>query len=109
VHVGDQVVDDAPTLVAAHRVLRVAHRDAGQVVGQALVEEFERAGAAHRPLAEMAHVEDADPLAHCRVLRQDAAPGIFDRHLPAAEVGHLCAERDVPVVHGRVLQVGAHG
>ena len=36
------------------------------------------------------------------------AAGVLDGHLPAAEVGHLRAERDVPVVQGRVPE-GGHG
>ena len=39
----------------------------------------------------MADVEDADALAHRGVLLDDAAAGVLDRHLPAAEVGQLRA------------------
>ena len=55
-----------------------------------------RAGDAR--LAEVRDVEDADRRAHRGVLADDAAAGVLDRHLPAAEVGHLGAEGHVPVV-----------
>ena len=57
-------------------------------------------GTGHRGLAEVAHVEDADALAHGGVLGDDAAAGVLDRHVPATEVGHLGAEGDVAVVQG---------
>ena len=45
-------------------------------------------------------------LAHGRVLAHDAAARVLDRHLPAAEVGHLRAQRDVPVVQRRRVERG---
>ena len=39
------------------------------------------------------------------MLLEDAAAGVLDRHLPAAEVGHLGPERDVPVVEGAGAKV----
>lgn len=98
--VDDEVVDDAPRVVAAQGVLRRAGLDAAHVVGQARVDEVGRARAGHRGLAEVAHVEDADALAHCGVLGDDAAARVLDRHVPATEVGHLGAEGDVAVVQG---------
>ena len=89
-----------PSVVAAQRVLRLTRADAAQVVGQARVDEVGGARPADRRLAEVAHVEDADALAHRGVLGDDAAAGVLDRHLPAAEVGHLRAEGDVAVVQG---------
>ena len=53
-----------------------------------------------RRLAQVADVEDTDPLADRGVLRDDPAAGVLDRHLPAAEVGHLRAEADVALVQG---------
>ena len=81
-----------PDVVAAQRVLRLARRDPAEVVGQAGVDEGRRARAGDRRLAQVADVEDADPLANRGVLADDAAAGVLDRHLPAAEVGHLGAE-----------------
>ena len=68
--------------------------------------------AAHPHLAEVRDVEQPDRLAHRRVLLQHAAARVLDRHLPAAEVGELGAQRHVPVVQRRVLQErvdGRHG
>ena len=56
-------------------------------------------GPDHR-LAEVADVEDADGLADRGVLL-DHARGVLQRHRPAAELGELRAERDVPVVQRR--------
>ena len=81
--VGDEVVDDAAGLVAAHRVLRLAGGDPPEVVGQAGVDEVRRAGARDRRLAQVADVEDADALAHGGVLADDAAAGVLDRHRPS--------------------------
>ncbi len=98
--VGDQVVDDATGLVAAQGVLRLAGRDAPEVVRQAPVDELARAGPADGGLAEVRHVEDPDRLTHRGVLLQHATAAcrVLDRHLPTAEVGELRAESDVPVV-----------
>jgi len=54
----------------------------------------------------MADVEDAHAFTDRRVLAHDAAAGILDGHLPAAEVRHLRAERNVTVVEGGGLEGG---
>ena len=104
--VGDQVVDDTAGLVAAQRVLRLPGFDPPEVVGQARVDERARAGSAHGGLAEVRDVEDAHRLADRRVLLQHAAAarGVFDGHLPAAEVGELRPQVDVAFVQRRSLQ-----
>ena len=101
--VGDEVVDDATALVvAAQGVLRLPDADPAQVVRQPLVDDVDGARpagpAAHDALAQVAHVEDPDGLAHRSVLLQDTAARVLDRHVPAAEVGQLGAERHVAVV-----------
>ena len=75
-------------------------RDLAQVVGQRRVDERRGAGPGDHRLAEVADVEDADRLADRGVLL-DHAGGVLQRHRPAAELGELGAERDVPVVQGR--------
>lgn len=111
--VGDEVVDDAAVVLAAHRVLGLTGTDAAQVVGEARVDEVDRADVAGTTadagLAEVAHVEETDALAHRRVLGDDTATGVLDRHLPPAEVGHLGAEGDVTVMDGRVQQIAHVG
>ena len=54
-------------------------------------------GPVHDRLAEVADVEDADGLADRGVLL-DHAGGVLERHGPAAELGELGPEGDVPVV-----------
>ena len=103
--VGDEVVDHAAArLVAAQRVLRLAGADLAQVVGEPVVHEVDGAGPADDPLAEVADVEDPDRLAHGDVLLEHATARVLDRHVPAAEVGELGAEGDVPVVQGPLLE-----
>jgi hypothetical protein len=101
VPVGDEVVDHTPTLVAAQRVLGLPGADAVEVPGQAAVEEGGGARAAHADLAQVRHVEDAGGGPDRRVLAQHAAPGVLQRHEPAAELGELRAGRLVPGVQWR--------
>ena len=84
-------------VVAAERVLRLARRDLAQVVAQRRVDVVGRAGPGDHRLAEVADVEDADGLPDGGVLL-DHAGGVLQRHAPAAELGELRPESDVPVV-----------
>jgi hypothetical protein len=99
--VGDEVVDD-PTgrVVAAQGVLGPARLDASEVVAQRGVDERPGTRSGHPRLAEVADVEEADPRAYGAVLGEHAT-GVLQRHLPAAELGELRAERDVTVVQRR--------
>ena len=48
--------------------------------------------ASQADVAHVADVENSDAGADCIVLANDAAHrGIFNRHIPAVEVDHLCA------------------
>ncbi len=108
--VGDEVVDDAAArLVAAQRVLRLARADLAQVVGEPVVHEVDRTRTPDDPLAQVADVEDPHGLPHGDVLLEHAAARVLDRHVPAAEVGELGAERDVAVVQGSLLQAPVRG
>jgi hypothetical protein len=105
--VGDEVVDHAAGLVvAAERVLGLTGTDAVEVVGQRCVDVAGRTRAAHDGLAEMAHIEDPDALADGQVLLDHPAARVLDRHLPAAEIGHLRAQVNVAPVQRRSAQVG---
>src|SRR3954451_1417870 len=105
--VDDQVVDDtAGLVVAAQRVLSPAGPDPVEVVGQAGVDEVLRTGARHLGIAEMAHVEQADRRTDRGVLLHDA--GVLDGHLPATELRHACAERNVSIMQRRTSQRGGH-
>ena len=102
--VGDQVVDDAAVVLAAQGVLRLA----GTSLPRSLVrQEFTYAaapGPRTTPLPRWLTSKIADPLAYGGMLLEHSPAGILDRHLPPAEVGHLGAMRDVPVVERRVQQ-----
>ena len=70
----------------------------------------QRAGAAKLDLAHVAHVEQAHAGAHGHVLGDQAAAGagIFDRHVPSAEVHHLGLERAMRGVECCLLQRGSN-
>ena len=104
--VPDQVIDHAAFGVAQQRVLGLPHGDLAGVVGDGRVEKVDGAGALDSGLAEVADVEDADPVAHGLVLAHDAR--VLQRHRPAAELGELGPQRLVPVVQWRLLQLRHH-
>ncbi len=106
VQVGDEVVDDAAGLiVATQRVLGLAGTDPRKIVGEGRVHEDRGTGAVDAGLAEVADIEDPDRRPDRRVLLEHPPAGILDGHLPAAEVGQLGAQRNVPVVQRRPQQL----
>ena len=86
-----------PRLVGDDRVLRLADVECGGVVGEHVLQEGQRVGAADHEAPHVRHVEQPRPAARGQVLADDAA-GVLDRHLPAGEVDDLAAGRDVPFV-----------
>ena len=68
------------------------------------VDEGGGAWAAHRRLAEVRDVENANPIADGGVLGQDATAGVLERHRPTAEFAELGAEGDMALVQGRAQQ-----
>ena len=93
------VVDDAAVLAAEHRVLRVAVGERPHVVGGEPLAGRGRVRPAHLDLAHVAHVEEPGSGADGAVLLEDAA--VRHRHLPAAELDELGAERAVLLVERR--------
>jgi hypothetical protein len=89
--VGDEIVDHTAGVVTAQRVLGLARCDPAEVVGQAVVHELRRSGSAHPRLAEVGYIEQSDGLPYSGMLAQHTAAtrGVFNGHLPAAEVGEL--------------------
>ena len=85
----DEVVDDPARGVAAQRVLRLTRTDPAQVVGEARVDEVGRTRPGHRGFAQVAHVEDPDPLANRGVFGDHSAAGVFDGHLPPLSLIHI--------------------
>ena len=104
--VGDQVVDDPARLVGQQRVLRLAVADPVEVVGQHALQEVVGAGSADLDLSHVRHVEDAGGRPNGPVLLVDAR--VVDGHVPAAEVDHPGAEREVARVQ-RCRPRGQHG
>ena len=89
-----------PPVAASHASVYCAWPDAEpvEVVAQAGVQGGDGALAADHQLAEVADVEDPDGLADRRVLLEHPGGLVLQRHLPAAELGELRAEGDVPLV-----------
>ncbi len=79
-------------------VVRLAVGELRGVVHGDVLHGGERAGAAKLDLAHVAHVKEAHAGAHGHVLGDQsnaeaaAGGGIFDRHVPSAEVDHLGLE-----------------
>jgi hypothetical protein len=88
--------------IAEERVLDLAERERGRVVGGQPLHRGEGADAADFKLAHVADVEEADGRAHTAVLLDDA--GVLHGHVPAAEGNHLRAGRDVYCVQGSALE-----
>ncbi len=96
--VGEEVVEHPPVLAAEHAVLRAAHRDRGDVVGEQPLQQRLSAGADGFELAHVRDVEDPAAPAHRQVLGAHA--GVLHGHLPARELDQLRAGGDVAVVQG---------
>ena len=106
--VGEEVVEHPPVLAAEHAVLRAAHGDRGDVVGeQPLQQRAARRGRRSR----------SRPCARRRRSRSPRAPPCARRarrwvlhgHLPAGELDHLRAGGDVAVVQSGAARGIGHG
>ena len=67
-----------------------------------MLDRFEGVAAGDFDLADVADVEQAGAAADRHVLVDHA--GVFDGHVPAAELDHPRAERPVPRMERRLLQ-----
>ena len=99
------VIDCAAGLGGHHRVLRLQQVEGFGVVGEHVLQEGRRAGAAQYEAAHVRDVEEAGAAAGGEVLGDDAAR-VLDRHVPAAEVDHPGAGGDVLRVEGRAQERG---
>ena len=81
--VGEEVVEDAAVVLAEAGVLGAADLDLGDVVGEHVLEEGERARPLDLDLAHVRDVEHAGVRAHRQVLLPH--PLVLHRHLPAGE------------------------
>src|ERR1035437_2780846 len=100
-----EIIDDSAALVAHQRVLALTGRQLAEVVGEGMIEESLRAGAADQDLAHVRDVKHAGCLAHGQVLVGDA--GVLHRHLPAAEFDELAAQPLVSRVKRRAFHAQA--
>ena len=98
--VDDQVVDDSAGLGRQQRVLRLARRQAVDVVREHRLQQV----ACGRPFdLELAHVRDVeDPGVRADSLVLGDHALVLHGHLPAGERDHARAEGDVPAVQGRL-------
>ncbi len=93
--VHEDVVDEGARGREQSGVVRLAVLELRGVVHGDVLDGGERAGAAELDFAHVAHVEEADAGADGHVLPNQsnaeavAGGGVFDRHVPAAEVDHL--------------------
>jgi hypothetical protein len=85
-------------------VLRLEQVERLGVVGEHVLQEGQGARAAQREAPHVRHVDEPCAAARREVLGDDAG-GVLDRHLPAAEVDHLRAKRDVAIVKRRTTRV----
>ena len=93
----DQVVDDAAVRAQHAAVERLAgRREAADVVGEQPQQQRADAGAAQVDRAHVRDVEHARVAAHGVVLLDLRA--VADRHVPAAEIDHARAGRDMEVI-----------
>ena len=105
--IGDEVVDDAAVFIEEEGVMALTGGEAGDVVGEGVIEEGFGAGATDDELAHVGDVEDADVLADGVVFGHEA--GVLDGHFPTGEGDHACAEGEVIFVEGGALEIFGHG
>ena len=91
--VHDHIINERPLRIEQSRILRLAHSQTRGVVHRDMLHCGQRLRACKADVAHVADVEDANAGAHRHVLVDDSAAHrrrIFDRHVPAVEVDHLC-------------------
>ena len=87
--VGDEVIDDPAAFIQEDRVLGMAYRKCGEIVGEQSVEPGRGTIAAHKKLAHVGDVEDTTGLADGFVFLKD--PSVLNGHFPACEFDHAAA------------------
>ena len=105
--IGDEVVDDAAVFVEEESVVALAGGEAGDVVGEGVIEEGFGAGATDDELAHVGDVEDADVLADGVVFGHEA--GVLDGHFPTGEGDQAGSEGEVIFVERGALEIFGHG
>src|SRR5207247_2638725 len=93
--IDDEVVDDAPVLIAEQVVLRLPDPELVNLVGHQTLKEPLRRLTGESESTHVGDVEDARDLTHGEMLVADRAVLLW--HLPPAEIHHPAAERKVAV------------
>ena len=107
----EDVVDECALRREQRGVVRLAVFEARGVVHGDVLNGGERAGSAELNFAHVADVEEANGGADGNVFGDEAAAGtgIFDGHVPAAEVDHFGFERAMGRVEGGLFECGRYG
>ena len=100
--VGEEIVEHAAVLAAHDGVLRAAHRELLDVVGDQVLQQLLGLRAAGLDLAHVRDVEHAAGVAHGDVLLAD--PAVLHGHLPPREGHELRARVDVAVEQRGALE-----
>ena len=100
--VGQHVVHERALRRRQRGILRLPDGQAAGVVRRDVLDRGQRVGARDLDLPHVADVEQPGARAHGHVLVDDA--GVFDRHVPAAELDHPGAEGAMPGVERGFLE-----
>ena len=100
--INKQVINRVAVGQAELGIERLAYGETGDIIGDEILQESERARSFGLKFAHVTDVEEACAGAYSFVLLQDTA--ILDRHLPAAKLDHLRAEFEVGGVKRCALQ-----
>src|SRR5262249_47425750 len=103
--VNDDIVHERPLRIQQRRVVRLADLQLRRVIHADVIHGVERLLADDKDVAHVADVENSDAGAHGHVFGDEA--GVFDRHVPSAEVDHLGAEAAVYGVERGLAQGGS--
>ncbi len=98
------VIDKCALGVQHGRVVGLANLQLGRIVHGELLHRVERLGTAQLDVAHVAHIEEAHARANCHVLGCNT--GIFDRHVPTAEVDHFGAESAMDSIERGLAKCG---
>ena len=102
--IDQQVVHEGALRRQEAGVLRLPDLQLRGVVGRDALDRGERVLAGDLDLAHVADVEQPRARADRHVLGDDAAAGVFDRHVPAAEGDHFGARGAVAGIERRFLE-----
>ena len=103
--IDEDVILDAPRLVAVEGVVGFAHWQCGHVEGRHRTQQLGCLRPPHPRPREVRDVEDADTLAHGLVLADDAP--VLERHLPAREGGEAGAQRLVALMQRELSETAS--